>query len=43
MHIYRPWQMGLQSFKLIGMKLYEKLGTQVTHHLSSNAEVKKGE
>ena len=37
MHVYRPWQKSLQSFTLIGIKLYEELRTQGTHHLSSYA------
>ena len=43
MHIYRPWQKSLQSFKLIGIKLYEELCTQGTHSVQSNAQVEKGE
>ena len=40
MHIHRPWQQSLQSFKLIGIKLYE---LHKTHRLSSNTQVEKGE
>ena len=43
MHILRPWQKSLQSLKLIGIKLYDKLRIQSTHRLSSNAYVEKGE
>ena len=33
---------GLQSFKLIGIKLYKGLCTQGTNPLSSNTQVEKG-
>ena len=31
MHISRPWEKHLQSFKKIGIKLYEELRSQGTH------------
>ena len=31
MHISRPWQKHVQSFKNIGIKLYEELRSQGTH------------
>ena len=43
MHINRPLKKSLQSFKLIGIKLYEELPEQGTHCLSSNTRVEKGE
>ena len=39
MHIFRPWRKHVQSFKKIGIKLYEQLHSQVTHCLY--IEVKK--
>ena len=33
MHISRPWQKHVQSFKKIGIKLYEELHSQGTHCL----------
>ena len=33
MHISRPWQKHVQSFKNIGIKLYEVLHSQGTHCL----------
>ena len=39
MHMNRPCQKSLQSFKLIGIKLYEELQTQGTHRLSSNGQM----
>ena len=33
MHISRPWQKHVQSFKKIGIKLYEELRSQGTHCL----------
>ena len=31
MHLSRPWEKHVQSFKTIGMKLYEELRSQGTH------------
>ena len=31
MHIFRPWRKHVQSFKKIGIKLYEELRSQGTH------------
>ena len=31
MHIYQPWQKGLQNFKLIYIKLQDEFHTQGTH------------
>ena len=39
MHIFRPWRKHMQSFKKIGIKLYEVLRSQGTHCLY--IEVKK--
>ena len=39
MHISRPWRKHVQSFKKIGIKLYEELRSQGTHSLF--IEVKK--
>ena len=39
MHIFWPWRKHVQSFKKIGIKLYEELRTQGTHCLY--IEVKK--
>ena len=39
MHIFRPWRRHVQSFKKIGIKLYEELHSQGTHCLYT--EVKK--
>ena len=39
MHIFRPWRKHMQSFKKIGIKLYEELCSQGTHCLY--IEVKK--
>ena len=33
MHIFRPWRKHMQSFKKIGIKLYEELRSQGTHCL----------
>ena len=33
MHIFRPWRKHVQSFKKIGIKLYEELRSQGTHCL----------
>ena len=33
MHIFRPWRKHVQSFKKIGIKLYEELRSQGTHYL----------
>ena len=45
MHIFRPWRKHVQSFKKIGIKLYEELCSQGTHCLytwkSKNDSVEK--
>ena len=43
MHITWPWGKHVQSFKKIGMKLYEELGSQGTHchNTSIESEVRK--
>ena len=38
MHIFRPWRKHVQSFKKIGMKLYEELRSQGTHCLYIEVE-----
>ena len=38
MHIFRPWRKHVQSFKKIGIKLYEELHSQGTHCLYSDVE-----
>ena len=38
MHISRPWQKHVQSFKKIGIKLYEELRSQGTHCLNTSIE-----
>ena len=43
MHISRPWRKHVQSFKKIGIKLYEALRSQGTHCLYTfiESEVRK--
>ena len=43
MHISRPWRKHVQSFKKIGIKLYEELRSQTTHCLYTfiESEVRK--
>ena len=43
MHISRPWRKHVQSFKKIGIKLYEELRSQGTHCLYTfkKSEVRK--
>ena len=41
MHIFRPWQKHLQSFKKFGVKLYEALRPQATHIIKLNWKKKK--
>ena len=38
MHIFRPWRKHVQSFKEIGIKLYEELRSQGTHCLYIEVE-----
>ena len=38
MHIFRPWRKHVQSFKKIGIKLYEELRSQGTHCLYIEVE-----
>ena len=38
MHISRPWKIYVQSFKKIGIKLYEELRSQGTHCLYTEDE-----
>ena len=38
MHIFRPWRKHVQSFKKIGIKLYEELCSQGTHCLYTEVE-----
>ena len=38
MHIFRPWRKHVQSFKKIGIKLYEELRSQGTHCLYTEVE-----
>ena len=38
MHIFRPWRKHVQSFKKIGIKLYEELRSQRTHCLYIEVE-----
>ena len=37
-HIFRPWRKHVQSFKTIGIKLYEELRSQGTHCLYIEVE-----
>ena len=43
MHIFRPWQKHVQSFKKMGIKLYEELCSQGAHGLYTfiESEVRK--
>ena len=43
MHMSRPWWKHVQSFKKIGMKLYEELRSQGTHchNIFIESEVRK--
>ena len=43
MHIFRPWQKHLQSFKKFGIKLLEELRPQVTHVIVSQLKKNKVE
>ena len=38
MHIFKPWRKHMQSFKKIGIKLYEELCSQGTHCLYIEVE-----
>ena len=38
MHIFKPWGKHVQSFKKIGIKLYEELLSQGTHCLYTEVE-----
>ena len=38
MHIFRPWRKHVQSFKKIGIKLYEESRSQDTHCLHIEVE-----
>ena len=38
MHIFRPWRKHVQSFKKIGIKLYEELRSQRTYCLYTEVE-----
>ena len=38
MHTFRPWRKHVQSFKKIGIKLYEELRSQSTQCLSIEVE-----
>ena len=38
MHTFRPWRKHVQSFKKIGIKLYEELRSQGTHCLYNEVE-----
>ena len=38
MHISRSWRKHVQSFKKIGIKLYEELRSQGTHCLDTEVE-----
>ena len=40
MHIFRPWRKHVQSFKKIGIKLYENLRSQGTHRHNTSIESK---
>ena len=38
MHIFRPWRKHVQSFKKVGIKLYEELRSEGTHCLYIEVE-----